>query len=1012
MKKGLIVSILLVCVGLVLVACTPQPLAAPQSLLYDGAILAWLPVEGAVSYEVDVDGATVAIVQDNYYTYTTRESVVFRVRALGENDQVGEFAEYAYTYNPPTVEYMNAPTIAEVNGEGELVWSNVPGASAYVVWVNSKVYARIEGSNRCYLHFATDGDYGVQVQAVGHPTLADSAKSTLYRVQVVHGQIVPPRLAAAKLSFDGTGEPLLRWQGVHRAYGYALYLNRNLLAVIPPHVGESETHSGEIYTYPLDASLHTDSAQTYTYSLITLGDEGNHIYRDSAHGDGPTFPLPTPSAPTHLEAEGHTLRWQGVDNCAQYALSIKSEYSTQTQISSQTAFSLSGLSDGTYRVRVHALGREGICSDSPPSAEIEISVHSGRVAVDALPAPVGLRCIDGVLSFGSVAGADAYEILVDTPYDTTLGSSTWYVNKPQWEVHSSLAGSILTVYVRALAPAGGVDSLWSEGLCCWPTGYDDKGDPLPTYTCEPIPSSLTYDGTTLRWRGSSSGYELCINGEVYSTADPQYEVANLEGTVRVRALGTAPTLDSPYSAEKTFMPTRLATPGEVTLQGEILSWQTVAEAKTYAIVWQDGIYYTPSAQISLRDFLNRDGTYLLSVYALGEEDSWRLPSLLSEGVYATVDYEPFGTEHKPYLISTAEDLKLLAEHPGAHFLLTADISVGEISPLFSATESFSGTLSGLHVDGRYSLLDIQPDSPIGLFGNLVGATLRDIQFVFADLSGEGEVVTLARQAVDSKLTNISITANLRGTTVAGAVLYATNSVFSGVSVQATLLGTTAGGIAVETENTTMQSCHVQGTLSANTVGGLVATATASTLHGYVGTEQTPLVAQGLLVGGLVANAHGCSVSGEADLSVTADGDVYVGMVAYMTGGSLEGRLGLALTLGGGKAYVGALATGTATLRTQSKLVVSGYADEVCIGGVAGRLDSTQDVSECSATLEINLKTNVGYIGGGVGMGQVSGTATFSATLSVGQGVQIGYYSGRGKDAYPESWQVVRTQEGA
>lgn len=88
-----------------------------------------------------------------------------------------------------------------------------------------------------------------------------------------------------------------------------------------------------------------------------------------------------------------------------------------------------------------------------------------------------------------------------------------------------------------------------------------------------------------------------------------------------------------------------------------------------------------------------------------------------------------GTESDPYVISEGYQWANVANHLDAHYLLGADLNLGNLNnlqPIGDSTDPFMGTLDGQN--HKIHSAEISSSSNCGLFGVVSGGTLKNINF--------------------------------------------------------------------------------------------------------------------------------------------------------------------------------------------------------------------------------------------------------------------------------------------
>ena len=977
-----IVFSLLVC-AVLLTACSPAALDAPVGIAYEDGILTWNEVPHADRYVVEVDGVDVAEVRTCHYAFMAADGTIFRVAALSDAKRYLTSAyseQYVYKASADTRGTLNAPTIYEVDGSGLVTWSYVVNASGYRVYLNGVVVATVQ-ETRYVLEVPNTGAYSVQVQAVGGDAYRDSPRSAIFRVQSDDGKVKAPSLRAPTLEYNDVMYRL-EWMSVPNAVGYAVYLNDVRQATIAAEDDTSREAVGNGYRYYYAPYINVRDSRMY---VVALGD--GERYADSAASQPIAFPLASAGLPTGLRTEvvdgTRVIAWDALRNVSGYRVAVRLEDGVTERYTTPVNSIRLVLPDGEYYVSVAGDGDGLLFRPTEYSAEMAVSYLGGSVAAERLSAPANPYVFDGALRFDAVPNVVGYRILVDTPYDDEQGQYTYYIEDTQWTLPDTLLGTVLTMYVSAQGEGAYADSLWSAGACYYPIN-----DPAvegvvehqyPDYSVLAMPQGLRFFEGVVSWTESpdAAQYELVVDGVstlqqavTYTLADP-----SVAHCIKVRTVSlTENVLDSPYTAELWVEPLRLDAPAGLAVSGHSLIWEGVGTAAGYVVDVGGTMLDWSATMLDLERQLPYDGTYTLRVRALATYP-WLCDSLWSATITYTVDYEEQGTEHKPYLLSTAEDLAMLREHPTAYFALDADIAVGEIAPMFDAADSFGGTL-----DGRgHSLTDIRllGEGINSLWGHLYGATLRNTTYVFTSVSmnASAECGVLAVQAVQCSFEGVQVVATATAGRGFGTVGVSNGCTYVGcvADVHYTQTDPTAwvGGLIGSGRQDVLRECTVRGALSGGIyMGALVATA-----------QDTTITA--------------CTVGGDTAFRYDVR-DAYAGAVAK---GSLSGCdvTVNALYVIQGNAYVGgALGYGAVDVVTAIVTMrLEGQAATAYMGGVVGY---SQGLTVCTAATTIDITADLTaeegrYLGGVVGFGAATLRGTVTGVIDISNTVSVGPVTG-------------------
>ncbi|MGM0635136.1 MAG: T9SS type A sorting domain-containing protein [Bacteroidota bacterium] len=413
----------------------------------------------------------------------------------------------------------------------------------------------------------------------------------------------------------------------------------------------------------------------------------------------------------------------------------------------------------------------------------------------------------------------------------------------------------------------------------------------------------------------------------------------------------------------------------------------------------------------------------------GTDDIWRILSTENDAYpffdneFESPDLTPegLGTQGDPYQIANLGNLIWLGENPtewSAYYIQTADIDVSESlefacegdSDTFQiiaqgVEETFSGNYDGQNFSIQNLTLN-ESDDRIAFFGTLDGATIQNLNFTGATITGNSNIGVLAGIVQNNTtVSNIDITTssvtqnegielqNIGG--VAGSVQ---NSNLSEINLDATITseGINTGGIAGAVDNSILTNLIVAGTISGNNeTGGVVGFAQNSTsidnanvsasisanddsenIGGIAGQLTNSSVANSSLttaisiptannLGGIVGNMDTGDLSNNSVGSVSISGNNDVGgIVGVASTVNLNDNTNQASVTGtnniGGIA--GSLSGTDSSLSANSNETVIDGADNV--GGIVGSLTGTiENASNNTNTADISGADNVGGLYG-------------------------------------------------
>lgn len=1009
MKKAvalLLMILLLMCVG-----CTAQTLATPDGLSLDYNVLYWNRVENADYYIVWVNGEEYTA-QTNFLELALSNSKYeIKVKALSS----GKYGDSQYSESlihdgtvDKDITKLSTPSILGIDGRGQVTWSMVGNSVGYRIFSNNSLIYTVEGktSTTYILDITEPGTYSIQIQAIGdNVNYSDSVRSNSYKFVIdPDGTPSLPLLSAPVIEYDASTE-CISWSKVRSAIGYLVYLNDNIVERID---------GNDVFSYKVDPKLTEN-----VYTVKALGDE--YIYGTSAKSNAITFPLEPAEPPTGLSIrviDGEAVvYWDKVDYSVGYTVEIGDKVETVLT----NTIKLNGYTDGEYYIRVSALGDGLLYSTTAYSSQISVSVEDGAIVLPTLPATDYVVYLDGVLYWNAVENAEDYTITIETPYDDTIDTLTFSTDKLSLEMEKVFKDTVLIFYVKANA-VGFRSSPNSYGVGYVPsatkTYIDDKGfivtEEGDQYFFTALPTDIEYDGEYISWSAvqDAFAYSVIIDGIEYVVSDNRLEYDIVDSiTVTISALTEKEYYyNSPKTAETIIVyPDRLTTPIPQ-LEKYTLRWDTVEGASEYVIYINDKPLTVYSTVIDLKSIITVDGLYTLSIQTIAAANSGYKNSLLSKEIYYFVDYGEYGTETKPYTISSYDDFLMMKEHPNAYYKVIVDqidLQNAILEPIFY--ESF---FMG-HLDGNGAVIKnfkISSKNGVGgFFGLLAECEINNL--TFSDIVAVDNSPILSSYASDTVIDCIGIKGIVLLNSNAN-VLGGVFSTFSGtarnitVSIQITeqdgsvVDGATIGGFAGVVEGIS-DNIRVDGKIAVKSANNCIIGAFAGDNRSDVNVLKIESFTVDAGSGniGLISG-----ISSGKLTNVTSSGSVSgmfgnIGSFGSFTG-LFSGSTSVELTVSGDKtAYVGGFAgyLGNATVEATVVSKINVSATTVYVGGFAGY--SYGD--DCSFTLfpielDVSVTALKGYIGGTVGYCssdiecEISGKVTVNATDIAKSNLSFGY----------------------
>lgn len=689
------------------------------------------------------------------------------------------------------------------------------------------------------------------------PSLALAAKPTTSKK--VCAQIAKP-------TFAGT---VISWTGVTGAGSYRV------------RISAMGTTADVIVTRsPYDAAAAMDWPATYTATVTAIGTKGYKDGPESVPSDSVTR-FGQAKKPTIDPATGEAT-WPAVDGCANYGIELQpgSLAFTSSAPSYSLGTTLRGLGSGSYTITVRALGNGVSTLDGEPS------VASDPVNVSRLATPQAI--FNGTeVRWQAISGAATYEVALTRDGSRVVTASTT-------ETYCALSPSMSeagTYYATVQAFAGGTGLALDSDIST-PAGPMTR---LPQADKPTLAANgdVSWSGggqcLVILWQGGTA-----INNRT-TTVSP-YNIMDLiegngSGTYYVTVELTSssdrvlPGARSVPSNPQTFtFAAALPTPAAPVWNGTTATWSPVSGASGYHVaLYRDGAALseadTTDTQYDFTSALAGAGLYTATVKALGDGVA-TLDSVESGPSSPLARFSGgAGTAVDPFLISSVADLDRVRHARSAHFRLAADLDL---------------TGSGFEpIVGEFT-------------GRLDGAGHTIANFTHSEPTFEGSNGLFLQLGTDGVISNLKLTqVNLDGYCHAAGALVADNyGTIEGCTVTGRISGKDAGMITA-TNAGIIRDCVGGAATGGGTDTDLV---NADSYGGGIAAINNGLIdgcqSRIHLIAKRAGGVAGCS-SGTISTSVgymPVSGSVYTaGIVAELTGGTVQNCFAMMTLLGGGDA---------------------------------------------------------------------------------------------------------------
>ncbi len=554
--------------------------------IVDG-VLKWTASENAVRYKIKVNGIVnnEELTTNEYSALSSGSSYRIQILPIGKSDFY-----FSHWSNEITVNILRSPVVSY--SDGVIRWNQVTGCAGYELKItkgDAVVHTTAVGEETFVYDYAFDdaGDYLVYVKAtaLGTGGIYESKFSTAYSVKRLatptNEQIINRPLEQNQVSVNFTPSV--------GASGYALLADGVEIATIT---------SGSTFSVDLSKMTNKTQESVVNFKIVARGS----ITTAGAILDCKVpleFNVTKLATPQNLVINGNQISWDSVNHTSKYVLTIDGK---RTEVTT-TSFTLTDLSSGTHSVYVQAMGN---------GEEVITGGFSNSLTLKKLATPTNLVITNGLLTWGTVADATAYKVVLGT--ETYNADATSFDLLGYESYISEGKGTQISVY----AIGNGNDVINSDVSA------------TKTISKYNRPSNVKVNGDNLVWNPSSvdsincNSYKLIISkdgGAEYTqqVTGSSYSMSNFAPgnyIVKVVALGDyVQTVNSPASNEFSF--TKLAPITEVTKSGNTYTWAAIPGASGYEIKLSKDATWTSVNTTSYTPTFNTEGEFEVSIRAVG-----------------------------------------------------------------------------------------------------------------------------------------------------------------------------------------------------------------------------------------------------------------------------------------------------------------------------------------------------------------------------------------------------------
>lgn len=576
---GLICFLLMLSFSLALAACGENGGAKSiTNLTYNGETISWTSVKKAKSYKISINNGTEIIVSQKdgtvSYNYDSKgEDFDFFIEAIVKED-----SDKNPTYQ---IRFKNIGTVTGLTVEqGALVWEPVAEAEKYEIMYNGDI---VDGEVGTTSFAMQAGEFSYRVRAVKGLAESQDGNVPYYSAwsEAITGTVLN---APSNLTYDAEA---FTWEKVKGATSYVI------------KVGNEE------FTTATNSYEYVAGDEDFSVSVCAVGNPSEKIY-DSQYCAAKEY---TYIAPIEgLNVVDGVLRWTASENAVRYKIKINGTVNNEDLTTNEYPALTSG---NSYRIQILPLGK----------SDFYFSHWSNEITVNILRSPV-VSFSDGMIRWNQVTGCAGYELKIvkdnQVVHTTAVGEETFV-----YDYGFEDAGDY-QVYVKATAlGTGGVyeskySAAYSVKRLATPTNEQIINRPLEqnqvsvnfTPAVGASGHALLADGVEIATITSGSTFSIDLSK---MTSRSEESVVNFQIVARGGVTTDGAILDCRIPLE--FNVTKLATPQNLTINGNQISWDSVNHTSKYVLTIDGKRTEVTTTSFTLTDL--SAGTHSIYVQAMG-----------------------------------------------------------------------------------------------------------------------------------------------------------------------------------------------------------------------------------------------------------------------------------------------------------------------------------------------------------------------------------------------------------
>lgn len=559
-------------------------------ITYDGEYIKWEAPKGISSFKLSINGGEEFTVNNTEYKFTANETFTVSITTVPSKSGKEKTAEKTFAF----LGQVKNVRIVDSN----ITWDLVEGADRYQVQIGNKVVNSNVRVNSFALRDSDVGLLNIRVMALKDGNANFSNWSEALYVNIL---TTPVNIRYV----TDTPTKRLVWDPVSGASSYGVRIN-----------------NGELIT-TTNAYLDYDSEQkSFVVEVKAMGNNASTTV-DSKFSEKKEYLYLSPV--TTYDMENGILTWQPIPNATSYKLRIGNQIITLTECRYDQL-----LAGQSYNIEIMPVAEgTNYFSQWSPTTPINI-LFTPNVSIN-----------DKIIVWDSVSNANGYEVVITKGEGNAKVYTTTQPN----------------LQMGTMFDDNGSYSIQVKALTTQASYYDSKLSSPVTVIRLAAPSSKTItdnpllpNATVVNFAGvqSASGYTVVYNDvETQDILGTQFTIGVSDGTnpavnsvikVSVKAKGSVNTATKTYILDSietlTFELTRLATPGNLSVNNGLIQWDAVPSAFGYVVTIDDKNTEVISTATSLIVPALSPGKHNIKVRAKGNGSNY-ISSLFSSDYQVT-----------------------------------------------------------------------------------------------------------------------------------------------------------------------------------------------------------------------------------------------------------------------------------------------------------------------------------------------------------------------------------------